>query len=115
MKLKIQIKTPKGHAKKTAKKIVPFILGLKKLDKEKLKTNKADSIIIWTIECDINRALKISRNVALYEQLVSGVFKQKMVKKMIKKKFSKEEVKKVEDMLFKKTSVKILKEGEKEW
>lgn len=115
MKLQIRIKTPKGRATKTEKIITPLILGVRKLKNEKFRTNKDDSIIIWEFECDLSRAVKINKSVALYDKLINMVFNNKIMKRGIKKKFGDEGLDEVEFMLKKQTNIKVLKEGDKEW
>lgn len=113
--IKIKIKTPKGQAKKTALKIEQYILGKKKHKLEKFEVNKEDSIIIWTVRTNLRQAMKINRNVAVYETIINEVWTNKHMTKQLKKKYTKEELKEVKQMLTKQTTVDILKKGASKW
>ena len=113
--IKVKVKTPKGQATKTAKRIQDWILGRKKHAKENRVINKDDSIIIWTIKTTTIKAMKINRNITFYEQMVEKIWTNKLFLKGLKKKYSKEQLKEVKTMLTDQTTVTILKEGEKLW
>ena len=61
MKVKIEIKTPKGNATTSEKRIMPFLIG--ELTKKKVKidsyVNEDDDTIYWEIEGDIKHIMKI--------------------------------------------------------
>jgi len=114
MRLRICIKTPVGQATSMSKKLKPFIFGLWKDQGEALKVNKEDSIIIWKIECDLVKALSIQKRVAMFDQLVAGVFNKKIVQRAIKKFCKLGDDLIVREMLNKQTSVRILKSNEEE-
>lgn len=98
-----------------SKKLKPFIFGMFKSNHgETFKTNKDDSILIWQIECDMVKAMSIHKRVAMYDQLVKGVFNKKIVQKAIKKYCKPGDDELVRKMLKDHTQVKILKEGEQD-
>ena len=113
MKLRIRIKTPPGNATSMSKKLTPFIFGLKNQG-QVFKTNKDDSLLIWVIECDFVKAMSIQKRVALFDQLVAGVFNKKIVQKAIKKFCKPGDDLIVREMLNNQTSVRILKSNEEE-
>ena len=114
MRLKIQIKTPPKNATSMSKKLAPFVFGIFKKREETFKTNSDDSILIWEIECDFVKAMSIQKRVALFDQLVAGVFNKKIVQKAIKKFCKPGDDLIVKEMLNKQTSVRILKSNEEE-
>jgi|TARA_Y100000310_G_C20499908_1_gene723441 hypothetical protein len=110
MKLKILIKTPKGHAKKTEKRIKPFLIGLRKV-KLKSFSNAEDNSIIWEIEGSVRDCMKISNNAGRFEFFVKSLLENKMLKKTIRSKLKPEEEKELKDMLLKNTEVEVIKES----
>ena len=109
MQVKIRIKTPKGQAKGTEKKLRPFILGLKK--PHKIETNKADNQIIWTIDDKPRKIMKITRNVAMYDTMLTQLLTNKSVKKSINKALDDKGKKELNTMLFKQTKVEVIHKG----
>ena len=113
MKVKIEIKTPKGSAKSTEFKISPFIIG--ELTKKKVKmdsyVNDDDDTIYWEIEGEARYLLKISRNVALYELMINKVLDNKLMKTTMRKNLNQEQEKELKDMLQNQTKVKVIKEA----
>ena len=107
MQLKVRITTPKGQAKGTQKKLQKFLLGIKK--PQKVITNEDDSQIVWIMETDIRSALKIQRNVSFYDKLVEGIFKNRLLAKVVKKKVPKEQQDELEAMLKNQTKIEIIK------
>lgn len=116
MKIKVRIKTPKGNATSAGKVLKPLIIGLRKVETLQFQTNKDDSLIEWTLEADLSKAIKIQNQVQLYDKLVKSIMGNKKFKKqIIKKKFSKEQYEEVEEMLDNQTEVKIIKESDTDW
>jgi|TARA_R100000501_G_C2600176_1_gene97480 hypothetical protein len=105
MKLKIKITTIKGRAKKTEKKIRPFILGVRKPKVHKVRINKADNKIIWTVEDDVRRINKIHFNVLRFDSIMQRVLGNKMLMKKVKP----EQLKELKDMLMNHTKVEVIK------
>lgn len=103
----VKIKTPKGYAKKIEWKLRPFLIGIHQ--PKEIKTNKDDSEIVWTIEAPVRRILKINRNVALFDSLMTNVMQNRKVKKRINKHLDKDQQQELDEMLFKHTEVKIVK------
>lgn len=110
MKIKVLITTPKGQAEKTEKKLRPFLIGDKKKITNEVFVNKEDTQIIWEIECDIRRALKIQKNVTMFEVMARSLFENKMVKKATEK-LKKEDQEELEKMLFDMTKVEIINQA----
>jgi len=106
MKIKVRIRTISGKATSVEKKIRPFILGLRKPKIHQVKINKADNEILWTIEDDIRKIMKVQKNVMKFD----GVMKLVLGNKLFKKKVKPEQRKELEDMLLNHTSVEIIKE-----
>jgi len=110
MKIKIIIKTPKGQATGTEKKLRPFIIGKKA--NHQIFTTPEDNQILWELETDIRHALKIQRNVTAYDSMIKGMFSHKLMKKLSDKQLSPEDKKQLEEMLINQTSVEIIKESD---
>lgn len=109
MKLKIHIRTPKGQATGTEKKLRPFILGKKKA--HQLWVNKDDNQIVWEIEGTVRECLKINKNVARFDFITRKVFDSKMLKKTLRKKLEPGQEEELKDMLLNQTSVEVVKEA----
>ena len=107
MELKIKVTTPKGQAKATEKKLRPFLLGGRKINA--VWTNEDDNEIYWEIHTDIRNAMKIQRNVSMYDSTIKSIFEHKLVKKMSEKKLSLEDNAQLKDMLANQTSIEIIK------
>lgn len=115
MRIRIRIKTPPGQATSMSKKLKPFILGLwKKEYGEALKIDKLDSIIIWSIECDLVKALSIQKRVQMFDSMVSGIFNKNIVQKAIKKYCKPGDDEIVRKMLKDQTSIRIMKREEED-
>ena len=95
----------KGRAKKTEKKIRPFILGVRKPKVHKVRINKADNKIIWTVEDDVRRINKIHFNVLRFDSIMQRVLGNKMLMKKVKP----EQLKELKDMLMNHTKVEVIK------
>lgn len=111
MKVKAIIKTPKGQAKKTEGRIQNFILGLKKFKSFKSYVNADDSEILWEIEDSPRTIIKISRNMALFDSIMSGVLNSRIVQKTLRKRLDGEDEQTLKDMLLKQTKLEVIKEA----
>lgn len=107
MRLRIEIRTPKGYAASTSKKIQPFILGAKKIQKHQIYCNQDDNRIIWIVDAGVRDALQIQRNVYLFDKTTSMILKSKTVQGLAK--LSKEDKKELNDMLEAQTKIRIIK------
>lgn len=107
--IKIRITTPRGQATATQKRIQPFLIGSKKkLVKFNTYVNEDDSELYWEIETELRRAMKITRNVGMYKQMIQTVLGNKTVNKLIE---SPEQKKELADMLNDQTKIEVLKEA----
>ena len=107
MRLRIEIRTPKGYAASTSKQIQPFILGLHKVQKHEVYANPDDNKIIWIVDAEVRDALQIQKNVCLFDKTTSMILKSKVVQGMAK--LSKEDKKELDDMLSRQTKIRIIK------
>ena len=96
----------KGKATGVEKRIRPFILGVRKPKVHKVRINKADNKIIWTVEDDVRKVNKIHMNVIRFDSIMQKVLGSKMLKKKVKP----EQVEELNDMLLNHTKVEVLKE-----
>ena len=116
MELKVSIRTPSGQASGTEKKLRPFVIG-RSLGKRTVLdtyTSPNDDEIIWVVETDIRNALKIQRNVAMFDKFIKGTMDNKLVKKLLNKELSKKDSKELENMLVNHTSVEVIKKATQE-
>jgi len=104
------IRTPKGQASKTEKRIRKWIIKNSRLLQETL-VNKLDNKIIWRIEGTPKEVLKIQSNAIKFELMMSKLLNTKSVKKAIKKKYSEEEQKQFYNMVNNQTSVEVIKKA----
>lgn len=109
MEIKIRIRTPKGQAKGTEKKLRPFLLGGRQLSE--VWTNEEDNELYWVVNTDVRNAMKISRNVAAYANIIKGMFDNKLMRKVSDKQLSPEDKAELKDMLLNQTEVEIIKEA----
>ena len=107
MRTRILVKTPKGQASKTEKKIRMFILGMQKA--HNIYVNEEDTEFVWEIETNVRKTMKIHRNVCRYEQMMKGVLDHKLMKKTLRQKLKPEDEEMLKDMLLKQTEVVIVK------
>ena len=108
MELKIRIKTPKGAATGTEKKVRGWLLpvGVTPI----INTNADDSEIIWTVITDVRRAFKIQRNVTRFEFVVEKIIGNRIFKKFAHKKVGDKGITELENMLYEQTKVEIIKD-----
>ena len=107
MRLRIEIRTPKGYATSTSKQIQPFIIGSRKVVKHQIYANQDDNKIIWIVDAEVREALIIQRNVNLFDKATTTILKSKVVQGLAK--LSKEDKKQLDDMLQKQTRIRIIK------
>lgn len=112
MEIKIRVRTPIGHARRLEKKLRIFLLGRNK--PKELYTNEIDNEVIWVIEDNIRRCLKIQKNIAVYDTLMGGTLKKIGKSKYIKKRMLPEQKDELEDMLLNHTKIEIIKRAEAE-
>ena len=107
MRLRIEIRTPKGYAASTSKQIQPFILGSRKIVRHEIYANNEDNKIIWVVDAEVREALQIQRNVQLFDKTTSMILKSKVVQGLAK--LSKEDKRQLDDMLTRQTRIRIIK------
>lgn len=117
IKIKIRIKTPKGHASGTVRSrnwaIIKTLLNLKN-KKGTITTNKdeGDDTIIWVMEGTISEMMGIQKRVIMFDTIVSGIFTSNVLKKAVKKfkGLKKDQLKEVQWMLKDMTKIEVLRE-----
>ena len=109
MKVKVQIKTPKGQASKTEYQLRPFLIGRKK--KHTVFVNKEDDTIVWEIEGSVRDILKVNKNVACYDLIMKNALNSKVVRKALRQRLSTEAETELKSMLLDQTTVEIIKEA----
>ena len=109
MKVKIQIKTPKGQAKGTEKKLRKYLLS--KRTKCKTYTNDLDNEILWEIEGTPREIMKIQRNVTSYELLIKQIFDNNLMKKYGLPRLAPGQATELKQMLTDQTTITIIKEA----
>ncbi len=107
MKIKIKIKTPKGNAQAIEKKI-KFILLPRGL-KHQLETTKEDDQIIWKVEDDPRKVMKLIRNVSMWDTIITGIFGSKLLRKVADRSLKDGSVEDLEEMLVNHTSVEVIR------
>lgn len=108
--LLLEIKTPKGLATKTNKKIRPLIMPFK--TKHKTWTSPDDDVIYWEIHDDSRKVERIFKNVAMFEGIIKGTFEHKLMREYGIPKLSKEDQDELKEMLEQHTTVKVIKRAE---
>jgi len=109
MKVRIQIKTPKGYARDTEAKLRPLIIGKTKRLTNETFANDDDNIIYWDVEGSVKDILRITKNVTRYAMIIESSFNNRMFKKVYLKKLSEEGKAELKDMLNNQTEVEIIK------
>jgi|TARA_Y100000310_G_C20369082_1_gene662670 hypothetical protein len=110
MKIRVQITTPKGQARKAQKKLKYFIIGSRKA-KIETYVNKEDNELVWEVEGSVKQIMKIQYNVNKFDLMMGMALNNKYVRKKINNHLSKEEVSELDEMLLKQTTCKIIKEA----
>lgn len=107
MKITVRIRTPKGLATSTDKKIRPVIVGFKRVAIE-AEVSPEDDTVIWHIDGSVKDCLKIQRNVVRFDFFVRGALDSKMVKKAMKKHMRPDQEAELRDMLDNHTTVECV-------
>ena len=111
MDITVKVTTPKGHAAKTAPRLRSWLLGMGRLKATLKLDEENDSWFQWHIKnIDINRGLRIQRNVARYEILIKGIMNNRGFKKAARKAVGDEGMEELDMMLLEHTKVEIVKE-----
>lgn len=106
MELKIKIKTAKGYAASTEKKLRPFILKSK--SPSSIYISDDDDTIFWHIEGDIRDMLRIENNVNRFDMVFKAALQQVSRRKVVTKRLSKDGLKELMDLSHD-TTVEIVK------
>lgn len=106
MRIRIEIKTPKGQAKSTAGKLRPFILGFHKT-LNTVYANKTDDKIIWIVDGEPRSIFAIERNVFLFDKTVKTILTNRTVHKLAK--LSPKDRAELKDMFENHTRIRIIK------
>ena len=110
MQVVFKVKTPKGQATGTNKKIKNFIIGFNKV-KVNTYVNEDDSEIIWEIEGGIKQIFNIQKNLSRFDAMINTIFTNKLMQKYMGSNIKKEEIKELEEMLRNQTSLEIIKKA----
>lgn len=113
MEVKIIIKTPKGCATASQKKLKLILLPLlsKRVMVKEAYVNEEDSRVIWVVEGHLREILKINRNLSRFDQVIKLMFSNKIMRKVTEYKVPKEQLKELKEMLDNQTTVEIIKEA----
>lgn len=113
MKVRAILTVPKGQAEKSEKTLQSVIFGMtgSKLTSLVTHINEDDSKIYWEAEGSIKDILKINRNLAMYDNFVRMLLKNKMVQKTLASKLSEQDKSELELMLTQQTSIEVVKEA----
>lgn len=94
-----------------------FIIGRKKT-KSKLLVDTyispEDDELVWDVECSIRDMLRIQKNVVRFDMFMQGALDNKLMKKTMRKKLSKEDEKTLSEMLLNQTSIKVVSQATQE-
>lgn len=105
MRLMVRVKTPKGIAADTEKKLRPFIVGVKKINHEIL-INKNDDAFLWIIQSGHKDYMRIVRNVAKYDKLLHMILDRRDIRKLAR--LTKEQEKELDDVLNNGTKIEMI-------
>lgn len=110
MEVKVRIITPDGMAFKLEPKLRTVLMPMG----AKSRCDICDGHTIhWFVDCSIKQALKLNKNVALFDTMMINVFNNKHVSKLIKASIDKPEDYAILQELFKHhTKVTIVKHDE---
>lgn len=109
MQIKLEIRTPIGQARKTAARLKPFIIGMRKVT-VKQYVSKQDNIIYWELDGHIRDILKIQHNASMFGTMVATLLTNKMVRGAMGN-LSRKDEKELKDMLLNQTKLTIIKEA----
>lgn len=108
MRVIFSVKTPRGEASKTQKKIRGLIIGFKKVSVE-THINDDDSELIWIVDGRAVDIYKINRNLSMFDYVIKNIFSSSLMKKYGLDKLPKNELEELKELLEKQTSVKVIK------
>ena len=109
VEIKVLIKTPVGYAKTTEYKLRKFLIG-NKGHLHKIMTTPEDDKILWIVEANPRQYMKIIRNVGGYKSMISGILKNKTVRKVAK--LDQDQINELDKMLNDQTEIDLIKENE---
>lgn len=112
MIIRIIVTTPKGQAAKAEKRLRGWLLGFKRPDQ--LGYSEEDDSFYWEVTATPRQAVKITRNIGMYDSFIKGVFESKAMRKYAASSVSKEGLAELEHMLKEGTSIRIVKNAEAE-
>jgi hypothetical protein len=105
MKIKIKVTTPKGAAKGSQAMLSKLLFGFDK----PLSVNITDSSIIWQLDVNTRRYMKIQKNVMRFGLIGKAFLDRRLVEKGLKKLAdTPEDFDKVKEMLVNGTKVTII-------
>lgn len=110
MEIKILIKTPKGAATKTERKLRAFLVGKDNKYLKNTYINEDDNELVWEMEGPVRRMMKMNKTVARFDTLMKGVLKSKAFNLMVKK----EQREELKDMLLNHTTVDVVTKEDSE-
>jgi len=110
MKAKILITTAPGEARKNEWVLRKVLAGVRKFRSFEMFISKKDDMIIWEIEDEARRVMKIYKNTNKYDVLIKAAMQSWAVRKMANR-LSNEDRKVWEKMLTEDTKVEIIKEA----
>ena len=108
MKIKVRINTPKGNAMGISKKLRLFLLPIGV--SPKTETNEDDSQIVWTIEGDPRKVMKVNRNVAMFDTTIKTIYSGKLFRKAARRAVGEEGLDELDNMLKNHTTCEIMHE-----
>ena len=102
----------KGFINKKRFWFLRMILKIKKddLNPKNITINKDDSLITWYVYGTASKIYRINKALSLYDAAIKQIFEHKLMNKLLKKRYSKEDQKEVEFMLTNMTSIKMILE-----
>lgn len=106
MRIRVEIKTPKGMATSTEKKLRFYILGKIKKPADTY-VNDEDDTFYWEVDVSIRQAINIQKNVSRFHTRASSVIDNKLFKRAVDKE---EDLETLREM-FKNTEVRIIKQA----
>ena len=113
MEAKILIKTPKGQAIKTEKKLRKWIVKDKSMIHETYASPEDDQIV-WVIRGNIRKVMGVCKRVSIFEWTMKTAFNSGAVRKHLKREGLKKEremLGEVKEMLTDQTTVEIIKQA----
>lgn len=114
MKIKIRIRTPKGQATKTQKRIYPYIIKCKRNIQIDSYTSKDDDEIFWEVEGPVRKLMGIMKRVYRFDEVIKTMLNSKVVRKTIRKHLPQDQEAELDDMLLNHTSCEMVTEASAE-